>query len=999
MSADGRAVRLGAVVLAATLILAGRSPAAVETAKAADPDRLGPAPAAQPGTDAWTHREDDNFHCSQQGQNDANTSPAFAEAAKRMFAEQNELAYRDDNEWDPDPLRYPPLFWDEKRGHFAHITFTGPSTPATTGFDMTRPPGWRGNRIYGQLFAPLEQCAGTRESCPSDVPVHAPAPYPAVVLQPGTLSNANQMTFLGEILAEHGYVVLITSYFNSSSQNVSALRAGLDYILSTPSHPTSGGEVNPYWFEVDRSRVAVAGHSQGGASASEVGYADPRVGTVVLFDPYGLPNGSKAVSAKPTLILHSEYGPGDNQRMSSPPDPQSHADRYRTLKGMGADVMDLTPRATTHQDYAQTVSAPGLVDYLLAGKVPSNPDSPTGLPPLRIFSGSDPGKATFAYSRYSQQVIVYYTLAWFDRYLRGSTDREMARDALRRLTAQVFDASVDSSSIGTGTYDEAKAKAAGDLLAGNQPIKMASWSVSDRLSFYYVSQYSLDGGRVQCNDMRSCGAPGGSPGFEVNVTNGMGGKHAAGEPELAIDPVHHTMVMSITWHNVRSANSNDLTLGDGCGIARSTDGGTTWSVDAVNPADPDPTASPTSHDCSDPVAAAGPGGTLYVGAGWAGGANDYEISVSRSTDGGQTWGPPTLATGNNDSSGNPIRPDRPFLSVDDVTGAVYLGAADFYPPGFQHYVVASHDQGKTFGPRRAIDSPEYPTTTFESTIAAANGMVALSYDAHPVPGVNRCPCAIFETSRDDGATWTRHVTPLGMAAADTASHPDAIVNHLGLYTAVDRSHPGRYAIMRPNGNFLEVSTTANYGATWSTPVLVGQDPPDIRFEPWIDYSPAGVLGIGYKTQYGPGSPDPVAPDDTTFDYWSAISRDGGLTFSAPLRISHATSPPDTPTDLRDDLSSVALDDQYLYAAWGDLRRSPSDASAAARSIYFGRVPLTAYGGGTAAGSGSSPTGAGAQMSSSASLPQTTAAAPASSVLSAAAILIAMRTSGHRRRRR
>ena len=43
-------------------------------------------------------------------------------------------------------------------------------------------------------------------------------------------------------LAEHGYVVLITSYFYSSSQNIDTLRAGLDYMLSTPSHPDTDGQ-------------------------------------------------------------------------------------------------------------------------------------------------------------------------------------------------------------------------------------------------------------------------------------------------------------------------------------------------------------------------------------------------------------------------------------------------------------------------------------------------------------------------------------------------------------------------------------------------------------------------------------------------------------------------------------------------------------------------------------------------------------------------------------
>ncbi|MCZ0997439.1 sialidase family protein [Streptomyces mirabilis] len=114
--------------------------------------------------------------------------------------------------------------------------------------------------------------------------------------------------------------------------------------------------------------------------------------------------------------------------------------------------------------------------------------------------------------------------------------------------------------------------------------------------------------------------------FEVNVTNGMGAlQGAAGEPEMALAPAHHVIVMSITWH----AQSN------GCGIATSNDQGRSWQVVAHNPADPGPSPGAVTHDCSDPIAAAGPDGTLYVGAGWSDGANDYSIYVSRSTDGGR----------------------------------------------------------------------------------------------------------------------------------------------------------------------------------------------------------------------------------------------------------------------------------------------------------------------------------------------------------------------------
>ena len=54
-------------------------------------------------------------------------------------------------------------------------------------------------------------------------------------------------------------------------------------------------------------------------------------------------------------------------------------------------------------------------------------------------------------SHYGERVAFYYTLAWFDRYLRGS-DRAFAR-----LTARTFDGSSDAHSIGGGTYSATQA--------------------------------------------------------------------------------------------------------------------------------------------------------------------------------------------------------------------------------------------------------------------------------------------------------------------------------------------------------------------------------------------------------------------------------------------------------------------------------------------------------------------------------------------------------------
>ena len=99
-------------------------------------------------------------------------------------------------------------------------------------------------------------------------------------------------------------------------------------------------------------------------------------------------------------------------------------------------------------------------------------------------------------SRYGAAVAEYYTLAWFDRYLRGAQPdgAALAADARRRLTATTFDDSEDVHDISAGQFDPAT--------QSNVPAYLARQPVVDRLSFHFRSGYWLDGGAAQCDDIR-----------------------------------------------------------------------------------------------------------------------------------------------------------------------------------------------------------------------------------------------------------------------------------------------------------------------------------------------------------------------------------------------------------------------------------------------------------------------------------------------------------------
>ena len=423
----------------------------------------------------------------------------------------------------------------------------------------------------------------------------------------------------------------------------------------------------------------------------------------------------------------------------------------------------------------------------------------------------------------------------------------------------------------------------------------------------------------------------GFTGWEKKVTSVTG----AGEPEISIGPHGRPMVIAMS----------------GCGAAVSSDRGATFTVLPKHPADPGPTPGLPDHQCSDAATAAGPGGVLYTGAGWwdtPGGSVDYyNMYVSRSGDGGATWSQPVFATGDRQMpqalllGRNTGHSDRLFLTADNQTGALYASATDF--PRFVRWVVASHDGGKSFGPPYAIDSNLYPQVQGEQAgdyvPAAANGVLAVTYVASAAPD-RLCPCGVFETSTDDGKTWTRHPAPFPAN-----------------WTAADPSHPGRFAIMSGQGatataatpGAIAVSTTKDGGKTWTKPVLIGDAAPARpEIQPWIGYSPTGVLGVAYKVLSSDLISQPqffvevmTGTLSASYDAWSAVSFDNGRHFSEPLRLSNAHSPAGNRAG-NDDFSSVTLDDQFLYATWGDQRSSPTDPSPGPVSVYLARVPLGAY---------------------------------------------------------
>jgi hypothetical protein len=442
--------------------------------------------------------------------------------------------------------------------------------------------------------------------------------------------------------------------------------------------------------------------------------------------------------------------------------------------------------------------------------------------------------------------------------------------------------------------------------------------------------------------------------FETNITHAFDAAQGrmGGEPEVSVNPKNtQNLIMAGDAHKKHAT----LPLGDSvaiCPLGVTFDGGRTWNLQEI----PLGRVAGTSEDvCADGFTGADRDGTLYAGGViFPHSAVTGHVRLVRSTDGGATWGAYVNVIGAETASrfapgivlgpSVPFVTDRPFIAVDQSNGTVYvtsrIDSPIPSPPGAGHrFVTASHDKGQTFGTIYTIDSADYPGN--DGWIAAAHGVLAASYPASSAPGAN-CPCTVFETSTDDGATWNRRIVPVpsGQLAADPV-------------------HKGRYAVLDVNAiliptplppNQVRIWETDDSGQTWTGPAVLGEPPSqNTRFKTWLQYGPQGFLGVMWRTRTQIiGTVGVFGELNGPYEIWAALSRDGGKSFSAPLKVNQGVAPayPSDYVGFGDDFSWITLDHNSAHIGWGDARGTDTPADPWP-DIWYGRVDLPAFKGGGA----------------------------------------------------
>jgi hypothetical protein len=363
------------------------------------------------------------------------------------------------------------------------------------------------------------------------------------------------------------------------------------------------------------------------------------------------------------------------------------------------------------------------------------------------------------------------------------------------------------------------------------------------------------------------------------------------EPAVAVDPKDPKHFIGI-WQQDRWSNGGS----NGLVTAATFDGGHSWTAASAKLTR---CTSGRFDRASDPWVSIGPDGAGWqIGFGFDATVPNRAMLVSRSDDGGRTWGAPSTLQFDTASdvvmdketlTADPLDGNYVYAVWDRLTGANIANNPQGTGPT---WFARTTNRGSSWEPAQVIYDPGADAQTIGNLIVVlpdgtlVDVMMVLTQNSDPQNTQVRVAVA---RSTDRGATapW-----PGGAITVNTAEFVGVVDPKSGrgirtgnvVPTAAVDPASGAIYVAWEDARFsshtrdgIALSRSIDGGLSWSTPVQVNSAAPGSQaFTPALAVGAGGALGVTY---YDLRNDDPQDASRLLATQWLAVSTDGGASFS------------------------------------------------------------------------------------------------------------------------